>query len=133
MRLTGDASGYDRTIGNSPAAIDVAPEVAMALSHQERRSLSEIERGLRLDDPTLDGRMAAGTAAAAVGRPGGWTWFCLLLGLQVSLVGFAAAAGLISIGMIVGLYGLLLFASSAVSLLCCLRHRRVGRILPRRS
>lgn len=109
------------------------PEVDMGLSHQERQSLEEIERGLRSDDPTMAGRMAVGAPAAEGRRPDGWAWFGLLLGLQVTLAGFAATAGLISIGTIIGLYGLLLFASSAGSLLCGWpAHRRTGRILPHR-
>jgi hypothetical protein len=103
----------------------------MALSHQERRTLAEIERGLQSDDPTLAGRMTGATVTADRWQPHRWAWFGLLLGLQVTLVGFAAAGGPISIGMIVGLYGLLLLGSSAVSLWCGLRQRRAGRILRR--
>ena len=105
----------------------------MSLSHQERRTLQEIERGLQSDDPALAGRLAAGTwASGASGRPGRMAWFGLLLGLQVTLVGFAAAAGLISFGVIIGLYGLLLFAGSFRSLLRDRSLRRAYRILVRR-
>jgi hypothetical protein len=95
----------------------------MALSHQERRTLEQIERGLHCDDPTLAARMAVGSVTAGAGLPGRWAWFGVLLGLQVTLVGFAASAGVISFGTVIGFYGLLLLGSSAMSLLCGLRRR----------
>lgn len=99
----------------------------MALSHQERRTLAEIERGLQSDDPAMAGRMTVATVIPDGWPPHRWAWFGLLLGLQVTLVGFAAARGVISIGTIVGLYGLLLLAGSTGSLCCGLRRRRAGR------
>lgn len=104
----------------------------MALSHRERRTLEEIERGLQSDDPTLAGRMAVATVIAGPGRPARFTWFGLLFGLQITLVGFAASAGVISFGMLIALYGLLLFACSAGSLLRDLRRRRAGGLRVRR-
>lgn len=98
----------------------------MALSHRERRSLAEIERGLQSDDPTLAGRMAVVTALDGRDRPGRFAWIGLLLGLQVTLVGFAAAAGPISFGMLVAFYGLVLFGCSAWSLLRGHWRRPVG-------
>jgi hypothetical protein len=103
----------------------------MALSHHERRTLEGIERGLRSDDPGMAGRMNPGTGPAH-GHPKAKAWFGLLLGIQVTLVGFATAAGAISFGMIVGMYGLLLLACSAGSLLRDGWRRRSGLVRPHR-
>lgn len=103
----------------------------MVLSDQERRILEEIEWGLQADDPSLAGRMAVDTDTTDVRRSDRWAWFGLLLGLQVTLVGFAAAGGLISFGTIIGLYGLLVLTGSATALLSGLRHRRRPARAPR--
>ncbi len=103
----------------------------MVLSDQERRALEEIEWRLQADDPTLAGRMAVETDTAGARRSDRWAWFGLLFGLQVTLVGFAAAGGLISFGTIIGLYGLLVLTGSATALLSGLRHRRRPTVPPR--
>lgn len=103
----------------------------MALSDQERRSLEEIERRLHSDDPSLAGRMSAPGVTAGGMHPDRWAWLGVLVGLQVTLIGLAVAAGLISFGTIIALYGSLLLTISSVTLLRRLRRRRADPVAPR--
>lgn len=94
----------------------------MRLSRQESRTLDEIGRGLCSDDPPFAARL---TATSADNDRRQWvTWPALWIALVVMIAGFSAARGLISGGVIVGSYGLVVVLVAAATLLRDVARRR---------
>lgn len=94
----------------------------MRLSRQESRALDEIGRGLCSDDPPFAATLTA--TSADHDRRQRVAWPALWIGWVVMIAGFSAAQGLISGGVIVGIYGFVVLLVAAATLLRDVARRR---------
>jgi len=69
----------------------------MSLSHDERKQLAEMERGITLEDPDFARKLRAGIAGSSSRVPGWPDLLLLLAGMLVLLAGIAAQSTLIGI------------------------------------
>ena len=89
----------------------------MALSNDEQRTLDEIERALRDDDPTFVNAVSLDHLRRHRAVVGG---FAFLLGLVLLVVGEVASQAQLAVGVIVGVAG---FVSMFFAIAWMLRRR----------
>jgi hypothetical protein len=97
----------------------------VSLSEDEQSRLSEIEAHARATDPGFVGRLSLIDARRRLRRLIMTLWWVLFLGFLMLTIGLSAAAGVISIGVLVAMSGCGLMAWTGVLLV----QHRAWRVL----
>jgi hypothetical protein len=88
----------------------------MTLSRDEQRLLDGIETGLRAADPEFAAKLTLEAADSYRRRQVGLAHGCLLLGMFMTLAGFALAHQVLAAGVLFILYGIGTLISALVTL-----------------